>query len=389
MRLRRTAVSVIASIALHLAIGALLLWHQAPPPPAPEPRDTVISIDVRELPPEKAPHDAKAMKSPGSRGAGHSAVAQAPAASSPSSGGPEPAAPQSGGDPGPRVTALLPRPDVLGAPGPSAGEPAHGRTIWNDGKGDGPKGSSAAEGLAIKERLDGWIRDDMADMRVADGNIDDYFVDLRKDLEKNAKLDMKAEIRPQDFLANAAREYQHTLEQYGRSGSPGGVAALGPAGADPGGSQRDRDIAADRFARMDELLHDAYGGELVAIVELRQGSDGHFIDSVLLKPSGNKVFDAHALGAAPSAASVEVPARVTQAHPEGLHTVWEFRGKLQLRKSLKKIKVKDPGELAYYASMGLLSAFTGVPFDETTGEVWILDLANPKIQCRVQLLRVY
>jgi hypothetical protein len=71
--------------------------------------------------------------------------------------------------------------------------------------------------------------------------------------------------------------------------------------------------------------------------------------------------------------------------PEGIHTLWEVEGKVSYRRRLSELKKED----ALYAAAMAAGGILGGNFDEVKGDVWVIDLRNPKFVTKPRLLRVY
>jgi hypothetical protein len=127
---------------------------------------------------------------------------------------------------------------------------------------------------------------------------------------------------------------------------------------------------------------------LVAILEFRQASDGKLLSTLLLRSSGDKVFDTHVLHTAPeSIAKAGLPRPgAAGIHADGIRSVWAFEGRVVYRKKAREIHLEK--DWWYFAASAPLSLITG-NFDETTGDVYVVDLHDPKYTCAVRLLRVY
>jgi hypothetical protein len=79
------------------------------------------------------------------------------------------------------------------------------------------------------------------------------------------------------------------------------------------------------------------------------------------------------------------PAGAPGVHPEGIRSLWAVEGRVVYLKKLRDLK----GEDAWYtAAMGAAGVLSGT-FEETTGDVYVIDLRNPRFVVRPRLLRVY
>ena len=158
---------------------------------------------------------------------------------------------------------------------------------------------------------------------------------------------------------------------------------------------------------MQEFADGRAGLELYALLELRQRPSGALESVTLLRPSGLRPFDAwvaeraHHVGLS---FSLDAGAR-----EKPLRSVWRFDGVVIYRRKLKLSKLDARAALGMI-SMAALSALSGLGhqtpslnpgepprllgsrmpgavgrFDETTGELDMVDLTNPTYQCRVTL----
>jgi hypothetical protein len=53
------------------------------------------------------------------------------------------------------------------------------------------------------------------------------------------------------------------------------------------------------------------------------------------------------------------------------------------------MKVESPADAAYLAAAGLGALLAGGGFDEVTGDIYVIDLRDPKFQVSATLLRLY
>ncbi|HEY3444880.1 MAG TPA: TonB C-terminal domain-containing protein [Myxococcales bacterium] len=296
----------------------------------------------------------------------------------------------------------------------SGGGRGFGETWRNEPGGfpdpDALRAAGAAEG---KRNVDGWLRDGLATSRARNG-VDPYFSDLGKALEKEAALE-SGKLLSGDAAKDLLSAYQDGASRYSKTGNPYA------AGATPGfAPQIDGDTPlatnAQRFQgsgmskgqsivgggvgpdalrqklEMGRSLRDfadgKFGNGLLAIVELRQGSDGRLLQLTLTQPSGNAAFDAHVMRTAPAAvgALAPPPEKGIGIHPEGLRSTWSFEGRIVYKRKLSDMSLLRDGW--YLALMGLAGLNTGT-FDETTGEVEVPDFRHPEFKLKVKLLKVY
>ena len=71
--------------------------------------------------------------------------------------------------------------------------------------------------------------------------------------------------------------------------------------------------------------------------------------------------------------------------PEGIHTLWSVEGRVVYFRKLKDVKGEDAWYMAAATAAGVLAG----RFEETTGELEIIDFRNPRFVCQPRLLRVY
>ena len=84
-----------------------------------------------------------------------------------------------------------------------------------------------------------------------------------------------------------------------------------------------------------------------------------------------------------------VPDHMAARSPSGVRTTWEFRGRYSFKKKLREMDVNNPGDAAYLAAMGLGSLLAGGAFEESTLDVYIIDIRDPRFEVRSRLLRLY
>ncbi|HLL54591.1 MAG TPA: TonB C-terminal domain-containing protein [Myxococcaceae bacterium] len=443
MRNRRTALALLASLALH-ALAVLLIARWMKPAPAPEkPKTEPLRILVFSSPkpspkpsvvpaPPKAPGtQAQALPKPSPpRAPARPPPAPAPVAPrpdealaqgadrepapAPTSSAPMTPAPSAvasapvseekrgSGPDSPRALKLLPDPAPFIATGPEQPGDSRGRTIRNRPEElPDPAAVAAYEAEQAKARIDGWMRDELATLRVENGLVDSYFGDMRHSLEKHAGH--PPPFHEGNFLQQLARSQLDAMRSYGKTGSPYGP-GQGPElhtqggmetpqeratrmYAQSGGSQRLQQTL-EQGARLREFGNGRYGVGLMAIVDIRQTAQGKLLGLSLVRSSGNQVFDKYVMESAPVAieALPEAPANRPGIHPDGIRSTWAFEGRVTYKKKLSDMRLDKDGW--YLAGMLPLSLLAG-NFDEVTGVVEVVDLRNPEFVCKVRLLRVY
>ncbi len=309
--------------------------------------------------------------------------------------------------PPPRLESLVPRGHfIVGGPrtrgtssqdAPGSWLGSTGRTVANDGPPDEATRRAQAEGRAREAmaRVDGWAKDDLATLRVRNGATDDYFRELGNELERLAQVERPLTIDVKQGLQRVVEGYKLNLQQYGATGSPIMPEGLGDQRnhldvPDPNRGHQLAAATADQYARVQELARRFGAGELVVIVELVQDAAGRVTGLVIARSSGDPLFDAHIQRIAQGMNPLEgMPDHVAARNPHGVRTTWEFRGRYNFRKKLRQMDVNDAGDAAYIAAMGLGSLFAGGAFDEVTGDIYIVDVRDPKFEVRATLLRLY
>lgn len=428
MHRRRTALAFALSLAIHVACLALLvlaLWHRGsttkkPASPAMRvallPRVVVVPAPAQppaaaEGPSSPAKRRSKVAKPPPARAQELAAAPTRPPAGPPPAGSSqEPAAGAPAERPltspeGDRAAelhaGLLPSIPGTGSFGTVSGDPDHrGHTLHNDpSELPDPKAVAAADGKRIKAELDGFISDELASLRVENGLVDPYFSGMRASLEKAAA---NPPMENAHFVQKLAQSWLSSAEKYAQTGNPYGEGAQPETSAQggvqtplereaqsrPGSNAEGLQQKLDSAARLREFADGKFGNTLLAIVEIRQAVDGRYESSVMLQSSGNRLFDSHVLKSAPSALQ-GLPPPAPQAagvRVTGIRSTWAFEGRVVYKKKASELNLKD--DWWYLAAMAPAALATG-SFEETTGDVYIVDLRNPKFVCKVKLLKVY
>ena len=145
----------------------------------------------------------------------------------------------------------------------------------------------------------------------------------------------------------------------------------------------------DQYARVQEHLQRFGGSELVMVIELSQDALGRVVAVRMLKSSGDRLFDQHIIGVANDGEFPGVPDHVAARSPSGVRTTWEFRGRYNFKKKLRDLNVNNPGDAAYLAVMGLASLLAGGAFEESTLDVYVIDVRDPRFEVQSKLLRLY
>ncbi|AKQ66637.1 Ferric siderophore transport system, periplasmic binding protein TonB [Myxococcus hansupus] len=260
--------------------------------------------------------------------------------------------------------------------------------------------SPSAEELATQERtrvtgrVEEFIVDDQAELRVANGLIDSYFSRLRAALEKGLE---DAPVFPGTSLLRQAKSSWATqAQQFGATGGAGGgTQPRTPTASEQlyGLQQRAGDESVERprlFAQAgEEIQRVATGGgvKLLVTLELVQNVDGTLRDVKLVTRSGNPAYDAYVLNAVPGSLAklAAPPAGARGVRADGIHTLWSVEGRVVYLRKLEELKGQDAWYVAAASTAGILAG----RFEETTGEIEVIDFRNPRFVCQSRLLRVY
>jgi hypothetical protein len=329
-----------------------------------------------------------------------------PAEARPSGGGPE-QPPLAQPTPGPSEDAplaegkplLLPPSPQGGWSLPSAPETPRGRTLRPGDPSLAPEVLAAEEHARVTGRVQGFMRDELATQRVENGLVHPYFGRLRAAMEKQFE---GAPIFGAESLGTSlgknlqhmVRNYEQDAARFGATGSPGGRVPSAPTPSEML-KQRVGEETAYRGLRArlqvgEELRTLGDGGRgsgLVVILELEQGPDGALRSVQVVKASGNTAYDTYVREKVPPALATLAPPppNASGVRPEGIHTVWSVEGRVMYRRKLSELKGEDAWYLAAMAAGGVLTG----SFEETTGDVYVIDLRNPWFSVQPRLLRVY
>ncbi len=406
MKLNRFAIAIGASLTMHAAWLLWLRYHGSRATQAPA-EPVRIELSFSEAKPEgpsepRPTPDRTAVQTPARvrRGSDSKLSKAAPTGRGQERGPEKPPAPGAAPD-SPRAVTLLPDTHSwhgMAQPGPVP-EPG-GRTTR---PGDEPElDPSAAAAVAavtadnLKRKVDGWIDDEMATRRVATGVVDSYFGSMRKALEDGTQNPPPFDSHP---LRRLGAEWAAAAQRYGETGNPYPQEPERRRGLDLA-SPLDRARLESRGTRLEDFAKtlergaalrkfaDGGPGGLLAILEFRQASDGKLLSTLLLRSSGDQAFDTHVLRTAPESIAKAGAPRPGAAgiHADGIRSAWAFEGRVVYRKKARDIHLEK--DWWYFAASAPLSLITG-NFDETTGDVYVVDLHDPKYTCAVRLLRVY
>ncbi|WP_240359919.1 TonB C-terminal domain-containing protein [Pyxidicoccus trucidator] len=259
-----------------------------------------------------------------------------------------------------------------------------------------PEVLAAQETARVSGRVQVFVEDRQAELRVANGQIDPYFSRLREALEKS--LEDAPVFDGIRLLDQATHSWANQASRFGATGNPGtGPVAAAPTVSEQLQSLQNREERGVEWmeslrARVqagDEVQKLAGGGgnKLVVTLELHQGPDGTLRDAKLVSTSGNKAYDAYVLsGVPPALAKLAPPSDEARGvRPDGIHTLWSVEGRVVYLRKLKELKGQDAAYVAAALAAGMLAG----RFDETTGEIEVIDFRNPRFVCQARLLRVY
>ncbi|QAT87009.1 hypothetical protein EJ065_5475 [Corallococcus coralloides] len=254
---------------------------------------------------------------------------------------------------------------------------------------------AAQEHARVSERVQGIVDERRARDRVDTGRIHPYFGQLRARLEK--QMDAPPLFDMPSVPKQLLYSYAEKARQFGASGSPGAMPGprkppkpgelLTKRARDEPGYNRLRGLS-QAGEELQDFAHGVSTRKLTVTLELLQGPDGLLREVKLISRSGNRAYDDYVLQAVPPALgkSAPPPPDAMGVHKDGIRSVWAVEGRVvYVRKVSEMKKGTDNVYLAALAAAGLLAG----NFDETTGEVYVVDVRNPHFECRSRLLRVY
>lgn len=398
--MKRLLVAVVLSVAFHAGVIAATPPKPVPvrTPEAPAPVEIEV-VEVVPPPPPAAPAPKPEPVKPVVKRAAPVAKKGSPreAEGPPVEKASEPDVPRQGVATAPPV--LTPRDEAVALPTP---EPPTGHTVHNrpDELPD-PAALLAYEQETVHRRVDGWAQQTLAAHRVRSGVVSHYFTDLRHKLEDVTK-EPPAFIDPISLKSlpahgqQAVKAWKAGAERYGKTGTAydapddySGLHGVAISEAEKGGAQAQRfQASTTAAARLRDFGNGKMGEELIAIVELKQGSDGALADLSLVQPSSSVRFDTWVMAQAPKALDglVDPPDGGIGIHAHGMRSVWAFKGRISYKRSVKDTKLLEDGW--YLALMAVPGLLTG-NFDEVSGNMDYVDLRHPHYECAVQLLEVY
>lgn len=301
----------------------------------------------------------------------------------------------------PPTPGTLP-PNLLPPPGTSGGviittpesSRGGGRTLRPGDPSLSPEALAADEHARVSQRLQGFVDDRRARDRVETGRIHPYFSKLRAKLEK--QMDAPPLFDMPSLPKQLLYSWADKARRFGATGSPGGSIASGLA-PKPGERVAERVRNNPEFNRLraqaqagEELQDFAHGvstKKLVVTLELLQGPDGTLREVKLISRSGNPAYDDYVLQSVPPALakSPPPPPDALGVHTDGIRTLWSVEGRVVYVRKLSDMKGTDTAYLAAATAVGVLAG----GFEETTGDVYVIDVRNPHFECRSRLLRVY
>jgi outer membrane biosynthesis protein TonB len=427
MRRSRLGWAGLISLLLHAALLALL-WEQAPVrPPSPPPATPPLVVEILTPPAEPpAPPPPAPSPPPPARPQPPRTRPRPTPPPEPKPAEPAPSAPESPppdalppleGDAAEAEAArpalpadaplttevekpsLLPPMPEEGWSLPAPAEKPRGRTIRPDDPSLSPEVLAAEERARVTARVQTFAEDDLATLRVENGLVHPYFSEVRAALERQLEGAPLFDTKGGGMKGTAqrlARSYLKQAEQYGATGTLGGP--KGPHGREP-------PTASERLAAISKgnPAHDSMRAflqagesvqqlaepppELVIILELRQTPEGQLRDVKVVEPSGNKAFDAYVLERVPPALArlAPPPEQAQGVREDGIRTLWAVEGRVVYLRKLEELEGQDAWYIASAAGLGVLAG----RFEETTGEVYVIDLRNPKFVVRPRLLRVW
>ncbi|MFL5320466.1 MAG: hypothetical protein ACJ790_12470 [Myxococcaceae bacterium] len=277
------------------------------------------------------------------------------------------------------------------------GAPSRMHVVHNDpSELPSDEAKKAEEEIRVSQRVNGWMSDDLATIKAQNGGGDPYVDDLREALGKNAEHPPPFKSQG-NVLSQAVRTYFEGAAQYGKTGTPyaesipnndaAHMTQERSQGTFPDGTTRNESIRNGLY--MGGTIKSLANGDstgVLAIVSITQAPDAKLVSVELIAGSGDADFDKFVLKIAPEALT-QLPPFAAGSHPKGLKTEWAFRGKVSYRRHLKDMNFKD--DAAYTALTLPMTLLGGGSFEETTGDVQVIDFRHAQYQCSVHLLRIY
>lgn len=371
------------------------------PPPEPTPAPEAPPESPAPMAPAEAPSAPTAEAPPADPAEALSAEAPPPPlAEAPAPPPTQAPAPTPGAEDAPLTVDLIPRtppaPDDEGwsLPGPPQPEAPRGRTLLPGDPSLSPEVLLAEEKARVTERVETWTQDQLAELRVKNGLVHPYFSELRASMEKQMEDSPLFNEAKLSIVQQLVTSYMEEAERYGAGANPGKPQN---ERAPPTGSERLEAISRGNPAhdslraflgageRVQQLAESS--PELVVIVEMRQALNGTLDSIKVVETSGNKAFDKYVLDAVPPALVqlTPPPPEATQGRTRGIRTLWAVEGRVVYLKRLSEMEGEDSLYLAGAAALGLLAG----RFEETTGDIYVIDVRNPTFDIRPRLLRLW
>lgn len=277
-----------------------------------------------------------------------------------------------------------------------------GHTV-RPGDGPSPEQLRAEERERVRGRVQGFLDDGMATLRVENGLVDSFFGDMDNAMEKGlsgAPLFAYEGVLKHFFKATPGRA-QGLRDLMASAGSYGATGSPDPVG-EPSGTDRLEDVARagtagararSRPSNVDMLeTYNKGASALHAEIDLEQSPTGQVLSVKLSRSSGNPLFDAYVVEHVPESLAKlgSAPEHFTARSKGLVRSVWSIDGHVSFSRTLKfsKLDELNAGDAAYLSALIPLGVLSG-NFEETRGEVIVPDLRRPHFDIRTQLLRVY
>jgi hypothetical protein len=255
----------------------------------------------------------------------------------------------------------------------------------------------AEEQARVSERVQTFAEDDLATLRVENGLVHPYFSQIRTSLAK--QMEDPPMFAVEGTGKRIAQEYLKQAQSYGATGSTRGRGkGKGPMGREPPTASERLEAVSQGNPAHDSMRAFLQAGEsmqqlaqpspdLVIVLELQQGADGQLRSVKVVERSGNKAFDQYVLDAVPPALAklTPPPTEALGRHPDVIRTLWAVEGRVVYLRKLSELEGQDAWYVASAAGLGVLAG----TFEETTGDIYVIDLRNPKFDCRPRLLKVW
>ncbi|MBN9683658.1 hypothetical protein JYJ93_14545 [Corallococcus sp. NCSPR001] len=254
---------------------------------------------------------------------------------------------------------------------------------------------AAQEHARVSERVQGIVDERRARDRVDTGRIHPYFGQLRAQLEK--QMDAPPLFDMPSFPKQLMYSYAEKARRFGASGSPGSMPGpskppkpgelLAKRARDEPGYDRLRALS-QAGEQLQDFAHGVSTMKLTVTLELLQGPDGLLREVKLISRSGNRAYDDYVLQSVPPALgkATAPPPDAMGVHTDGIRSVWAVEGRVVY---VRKVSEMKKGSDSVYLAGLVAAGFLAGNFDETTGEVYVIDVRNPHFECRSRLLRVY